>query len=130
MDIIVCLDDKGGMLFNKRRQSKDRAVLEDMKGCLSAPLTIDAFSEKLFADTGIDYRVGEPEESGVFFAENVKISEIVDTCTRIVIYKWNRIYPSDFKFDIDLPKEGFVLKSTKDFAGTSHEKITREIYER
>ena len=30
MNIIVCLDDNQGMLFNKRRQSKDRQVLEDI----------------------------------------------------------------------------------------------------
>ena len=30
MKVIVCIDDNGGMLFNKRRQSRDRKVLEDI----------------------------------------------------------------------------------------------------
>ena len=30
MKIIVCIDDKNGMMFNHRRQSKDREVRRDM----------------------------------------------------------------------------------------------------
>ncbi len=128
MDIIVCLDDKGGMLFNKRRQSKDRAVLEDIKTLPYKCIAIDAFSEKLFADSTAAYRVGK--EGDALFVENRSVKELIGDCGRIVIYKWNRVYPSDFTFDVDLSHEGFILASTKDFAGKSHEKITREIYER
>ena len=31
MTLYFCLDDHNGMLFNHRRQSRDAAVLEDMK---------------------------------------------------------------------------------------------------
>ena len=30
MQIIVCVDDRGGMLFNKRRQSRDRVLIADV----------------------------------------------------------------------------------------------------
>ena len=30
MDVFVCLDDRGGMFFNHRRQSRDRQVIQDM----------------------------------------------------------------------------------------------------
>ena len=30
MKIIVCLDDYGGMLFNSRRQSRDRMLIDDI----------------------------------------------------------------------------------------------------
>ena len=30
MTVFICLDDKNGMLFNHRRQSRDKAVIEDM----------------------------------------------------------------------------------------------------
>lgn len=130
MDVIVCLDDKGGMMFNNRRQSKDRAVFDDIKALGYGTVMIDAFSEKLFADSGIAVKVGEPEGGDVFFAENRRIGELLYRCGRIIIYKWNRVYPSDFNFDIDLEKEGFALVQTKEFAGNSHDKITREIYVR
>ena len=46
MNIIVCLDDNLGMLFNKRRQSKDRRVLEDIEKFTNEVL-ISPFSENL-----------------------------------------------------------------------------------
>ena len=30
MNVIICIDNNGGMLFNYRRQSKDRFVQEDI----------------------------------------------------------------------------------------------------
>ena len=30
MNLIVCLDDKNGMAFNGRRQSRDRLLTEDL----------------------------------------------------------------------------------------------------
>ena len=30
MIAVVCIDDKGGMLFNRRRQSQDRLLREDL----------------------------------------------------------------------------------------------------
>ena len=47
MNIIVCIDDNQGMLFNKRRQSRDVKVLEDI-ATLTDTLWISSFSEKLF----------------------------------------------------------------------------------
>lgn len=130
MEIIVCIDDKGGMLFNKRRQSKDGALMDDIKASARMPIYVDAFSEKLFLEYGVEYKIAEPHGDCSFFVENRKVSELIKTCTRAVIYKWNRAYPSDFKFDIDLAKEGFSLRESIDFKGSSHEKITKEVYER
>lgn len=31
MNIIVCLDDKNGMMFNKRRQSQDKILRNSIK---------------------------------------------------------------------------------------------------
>ena len=33
MKIIVCLDDNSGMMFNRRRQSRDRVVIDDIIAC-------------------------------------------------------------------------------------------------
>ena len=43
-----------------------------------------------------------------------------------MLYRWNRRYPSDLKFD--LPLEGFTLRQRQEFAGYSHPKITEEVY--
>ena len=46
----------------------------------------------------------------------------------IVLYHWNRVYPADYYFDIDL--HGWTLADQKEFKGFSHDKITREIWTR
>ena len=46
------------------------------------------------------------------------------------MYRWNRVYPADTYFDIDLVKEGFVLRDTRELEGNSHEKITKETFTR
>ena len=55
MTVYVCLDDRNGMLFNKRRQSRDAKVLEDIRASISDVLIVDPFSETLIRDAGIPY---------------------------------------------------------------------------
>ena len=47
---------------------------------------------------------------------------------QVVLYKWNRVYPADQYFAMDL--SGWKLVETVEFPGSSHEKITEERYER
>ena len=129
MTLYICLDDRNGLQFNKRRQSRDAAVLEDIRSCLSGDLVIEPFSEKLIREAEISY-VLLPERGEDFFAENVPSEEILAETGKIVIYRWNRHYPSDIRWEPDLTALGFLLKETTEFPGTSHEKITREVYEK
>ena len=134
MKIIVCLDDALGMLFNSRRQSRDRRVLDDVaeltrgKGLYIAP-----FSQKLFEGREQEYKVCDEmlsvAQSGEYcFVENMPLKPYISSIEEIVVYRWNRLYPSDMKFDIDLEKEGFKKLSSMDFEGYSHEKITKEVF--
>ena len=129
MTLYICLDDRNGLQFNKRRQSRDSAVLEDIRSQCSGKLLIDPFSEKLIQEAGIPY-VLPPEKAADFFAENVPSEEILEQTGKLVIYRWNRHYPADIRWEPDLAAMGFVLKETEEFPGTSHERITREVYER
>ena len=45
----------------------------------------------------------------------------------VIIYRWNRKYPSDFNFPIGF-LENMRLVSTENFVGNSHPEITEEIY--
>lgn len=136
MTVIVCIDNAGGMLFNKRRQSKDKLLLEDIKRLSGGKdILISPFSEKLFSTSGIPYRLterplDEGDKSDIVFIENFHLSEYIDNIDTLIIYKWNRDYPSDFYLDIDTKKDGFKIKSRREFKGNSHEKITREDYTR
>ncbi len=135
MKVIVCLDDCGGMMFNRRRQSRDRVLIDDIvKTVGEARLFIDGYSEALFAGKPIDVTVSDDmssvAEKGDFcFVENSSVAAL-GCIDELIIYRWNREYPADMFFDIDIEKCGFKLKSTDEFAGYSHKKITKEIYKR
>lgn len=131
MIIIVCLDDGNGMLFNKRRQSSD-AVLTDriIKLCENSRLLVNEYSAKLFEKHEVSVSkdfLKEAAEGEYCFVENADITEFTEKIERIIIYRWNRKYPSDFKFPIGF-LENMRLVSTENFVGKSHPEITEEIY--
>ena len=131
MNVIVCVDNELGMMFNNRRQSRDIRACEDMLRLSGGNLVIAPYSAKLFAELE-GYRISDDPLGEAMCGEYVLIEDRgllrhVDKIEKIVLYHWNRDYPSDKKLDIDLSK-GWILSSTEDFAGNSHEKITMEIY--
>ncbi len=134
MHVIVCLDDKNGMTFNKRRQSRDRAVIADIISSLNGKeLYISDFSSILFNNTNIHISIfknflSSPVKNGVYFIENEPVNNFISEIDSITVYRWNRIYPNDRTFDIDLTAPLWTLISTHDFEGTSHDKITKEVY--
>ena len=128
MKLIVCLDDNKGMMFNNRRQSRDRVLIENvLELCKGEKLYISEYSSKLFPENTVEI-CENPEKitDGYYFAENFIVAEIF--VEEIIVYNWNKVYPSDMHFNIDLSK--WKLIESVDFEGSSHEKITREIYVR
>lgn len=63
------------------------------------------------------------------FAEDIDVAPYEERTERIILYKWNRRYPADLVFGVNL-NNGWRLIAAEDFQGNSHEKITEEIYER
>ena len=129
MKIIVCLDDGGGMLFNNRRQSRDRVVCEDIINNLEGKkLFVLPFSESLFENFKEMVSVCEEfdQKDQVFFVENQSVSRF--DADEVIVYKWNRVYPADFYCDIDFSE--YILSSETQIKGYSHEKITKQVYSR
>ncbi|MBQ8403865.1 MAG: ribonuclease Z [Clostridia bacterium] len=132
MNLIVCLDDKNGMMFNKRRQSQDRLLRERVLALVPGKLYMSAYSAKQFGENEKiivceDY-ASVAGENDFCFAEDKEIS--LENVNQIIIYRWNRHYPADKRFAFDLPARGFTKVSSEDFIGNSHPKITEEIYKR
>jgi len=128
MTLIVCVDDKMGMAFNNRRQSRDRTVCEDIVKITNGnPIYMQDRSVSLFENLNANtVTVQNPNEaiSGIYFSEFENVDNFkVD---RLILYRWNRHYPADLYFD--LPLDTFTLIDSTEFAGNSHEKITREVY--
>ena len=125
--IIVCLDDNGGMLFNNRRQSRDRVVCEDVvKNLNGEKLFVSPFSQILFENYKDCVSVSEDFllNGTICFVENQSLSHC--NADEVIVYRWNRIYPSDFYCDIDFSK--YSLLQQTEFEGFSHEKITKQIF--
>lgn len=137
MNVIVCLDDKNGMMFNKRRQSQDKILRLDIKNItLNHTLYMNSYSYKLYKDIDEgNIRVYENfldkyNSNDFFLVEDRLLLDYIDKITTLVIYKWNRTYPSDLYFDIDLENKNWSLIDEYDFEGSSHERITRKTYRR
>ena len=137
MNIIICLDDNNGMMFNKRRQSQDRILRADLKEFIKdKDLYMNNYSYKLYKDIDNgNIKVSENfleqcTENDFCFVEDKLLNNYINKINNIIIYKWNRIYPSDLYFDINLTSNSWELLETKGFEGSSHEKITRIIYRR
>ena len=136
MNIIVTLSNNNGMLFNKRRQSRDGILVNRMFELIGdKKLNINGFSWQMLGNRKENINLSEDflknAKSGDFcFVENKNLKDFEDKIEKIYVFQWNRDYPADFFFDIDL--EGGKWKNTyvEEFAGSSHENITLLIYER
>ena len=123
-------------MFNHRRQSRDRMLIEDLLQTVGkdrlwiAPYSVPLFSEKEKELIVSDALLAEASQGDWCFVEDRACAHAADSIECIVIYWWNRHYPSDLRFDIDPIKEGFCLKRRDEFAGSSHERITKEVFER
>jgi len=134
MKLIVCIDDKNGMLFMKKRQSRDRLLIADLGTLVKGETVwIEPYSEILLQGSSISYRCSdapleEAKPNGVCLNERFSVKPYADAIDTVILYRWNRHYPGDFFFDLDL--HHFSLTSTYEFQGSSHDKITRQIYKR
>ena len=132
MQLILCVDDGYGMLFNNRRVSRDRAVIDKIKEMAAGKrLWIREFSKKLFGD---DVTIDEDmllkaEKDDLCFVEDADISPALSETDVIYLFKWNRKYPSDVVFEKE-NLASFHLETTEEFEGNSHEKITLERWTR
>lgn len=63
------------------------------------------------------------------FIEDISPMAYEENIEKIILYKWNRSYPADLYFDIPLDKR-WKLIDMEEFKGSSHGKITQEVYTR
>lgn len=135
MIVILCIDDKNGMMFNRRRQSQDRVLREQvLRDTGKKSIWMNAYSAKQFADvnpsrlTVYEDFLEKAGEGEYCFVENLDLQSYHDRIEKVILYKWNRVYPADFWFQMDL--SGWNLEETEEFVGSSHEKITKETYKK
>lgn len=156
MIIVAATDNQGGMMFNRRRQSQDRILRERVLSMArESRLWMNEYTRRQFAEapareTGgaLAAAHGEPparsgggppiltdntflEKAGsgeYCFVENQPLAACEGRIEKIILFRWNRDYPGDFFFDIDVARPPWRLAETEEFPGSSHEKITQEVY--
>ena len=147
MKIIVCVDNQTGMMFNHRWQSQDRVLRKRILELTGGKkLWMNAYSQKQFlqGDENMSKGQGQSGQLGQIQADEaflekagtgeycfVEDKEVVPYESRIeevILCHWNRNYPGDMYFKMDL--SSWKLAETREYAGSSHEKITEERYVR
>lgn len=135
MKAIICVDDNNGMTFNRRHQSQDRVLRQDvMDEAGGGKIWMNGYTAKQFADVEpgrLQVEEGFLEKAGagdLCFVENQDIVPFKEKIEEIILYRWNRTYPADTWFQMDL--KDWRVTETKEFEGSSHEKITKERYKR
>jgi hypothetical protein len=134
LTVAVTVDDKMGVSFNKRRQSRDKILIEDLCKSTEGIIYVTSYSAPLFEGFTdrimiVDNPISECPDGGLCFLELTAITEHIDNISKLIIYRWNRLYPSDKNLGVDIGKSKLNFISDYDFVGKSHDKITKEIYQ-
>ncbi len=135
MIVIACVDQRGGMRFNRRRVSRDRAVCERvLERTADSRLWMSGYTAGLFAGliapqicVNADFldRAGAGE---FCFAEDPSFAARADRIEQLILYRWNRVYPADEVFPLLL--DGWRRSACTLFPGNSHETVAEEVYDR
>lgn len=126
---IVCIDDDMGLIFNKRRQSKDSELRKWILTFTDGKkLFMDSYTHGQFADepqeqliVSDDY-LSEMNDGDICFTE--KNSAALPADCDYIVCRWNRRYPSDLKLSAD--PAAYHIELLAEITGSSHEKITIE----
>lgn len=131
MQVIITVENRNGMLFNHRRVSRDQKISERILAyCKEKKLWMNAYSAKLF-ENNPQIRVSETfleQKDAICFVEDQDVTPYLPEIDTIILFHWNRDYPADFFFTVDLSEWNRIHQ--EEFAGKSHEKITMEVYKK
>ena len=135
MILITVIDNRGGMSFNGRPLSQDIRLRERILRITSgSTLWMDPDSRRRFGalgggsirpDPAYLHKAGAGEYC---FVVKEDLAPFVSKAEGLILFHWNRDYPSDHRLDLDMHQ--WTLRSTYEFQGNSHPKITEERYEK
>lgn len=133
MKLIVCLDEQGGMMFNHRRQSRDRVLIGDMIATVGdGALFVSPYSLPLFEGVRVchvaDVPLAAAAEQDFCFVEDTPILPFAERIDTVILYRFGRAYPADVFFPLDL--KDYQKKERSCFEGSSHKSIIKEVYEK
>ncbi len=133
--LVITVDDRGGIMFNNRRQSRDSILIRNLCETVDGKIYVTGYSLPLFCE--YEERVilcDSPADSckcgETAFLEGEYIRQYIERADEIIVYSWNKVYPADKHLDVRLGDFSFILYGESEFVGSSHKKITKRIYKR
>ena len=132
MILISCVENALGLRFNHRRCSRDRAACGRMLQRAGNELWLAEGSVGLFREfpEAVLHTVSGlsqvPEGAFCFWEAPAPEAEP----EKLLLYLWNRDYPSDEAFVFPGGEAGWHLTEETDIEGFSHPQITERLYEK
>lgn len=131
MHLILCIDRRNGMSFCGKRQSSDRMVTEDILNITAGQrLWMSPYSAGLFPEGSVcvdpDF-LSKAGQGDYCFLETTPLPSELSGLESVILYRWNRHYPSTVTFPVSILLP-FVLNESREFSGNSHDTITMERY--
>lgn len=127
MNIIICIEKNKGISFNNRRLSKDKKIIDDI--VKNYDVVGNKYTQAMFEEYGLTIKEKKIKNATkkdlYYFIEDDSINSI-DCINNLIIYDFNRNYPSDVKLIINL--EDFILIEEFKIEGTSHKEIIKKVY--
>ncbi len=131
MKIFVCIDKSNGLTFCGKRLSRDSVVCHKILEIIGQEkLHLNSYSAKLFESAdrlAINDNFLYLANDGYCFVENNAVPGDAD---EYYIFNWRRNYPADTYFELDLKAPKYKKIKAENLVGTSHKKITLEVYKR
>lgn len=143
MTVIICIDKKGGVMFNHRRVSRDKAAIWYICGSAAqgGRLLVSPYSKNMFQRNGelpghlvvSEDPLAEAGEGDVCFLEDTISTYDPAKVDELVLIHWNRDYPSDQRFPLDdflreVEEGKWTKRSETVLSGSSHEEILIRIF--
>ena len=131
MHLICCVDDRDGLSFCGRRLSRDKLLCAHiLRLTAGRKLWMSRYSAALFPDGAVladeDFQI-KAGMGDYCFLETAPVLARYEDLESVILYHWNRCYPSTVKFPRKL-LDDMRLAETETFTGSSHETITMERY--
>ena len=126
-NLIVCISNNNGMMFNNRRQSRDRLLLEKLcTDYQNERIIIHEYSKRLFEGLPVEVTTEVCVNDATSFVEDPDLSPCEAIFDKIIVVRWNRDYPADKFFNVDM--SAYECVNREDFIGKSHDEILIETY--
>ncbi len=136
MTLITCIDTRLGLSFLGKRQSRDKLLSADIVNYAKGRrILIGEYSRPLFSEAGTELSennikvsenpMSEACDSDIVFLEGGVTEKTLLCASELVLFCWNRHYPSDKRLARSFIDENFTLTNTHEFVGNSHDNLTR-----